>query len=744
MTIERANLDYRTMAAPAVLQEPPVYEPASDITRILGVVRRRYKLALAGAAVGAMLAVGFLSVIEPTYRSSIRILLDRERTKLLTEISGEQAPDSVDEYIATQIAVISSDIVARRVVHNLGLRWDPDARRLVLPPDTAPAQSDREARVTSEFLATAETDPAVVGVVQGTMAAYQVDKSLVIEIATSDHDPEIAQKLATAYGQAYITDQLSARFEATKNAGVWLEERINTLREQSLEASAAVERFRAENNLVSTDGRLVSDQALGSLNEQLIQARLAVTRAAAKVGVFRAAVDGNDVDEVISIVGSSTEIAENAPIRQMRSDYLQVSNRARDVTARWGEDNEQLPILTAEVERQGQMILAEARRILAGYESELRTAETEADATASAVASATGRSQADNSTLVALRSLEQRASSYNALYQDYLARYQEAVQQQTLSLTTGRLISAAEMPDLPVFPNKKVILAFLLLLGAGAGGAIGVARELLDRTFRSRSDVEQLGLDFLGYIPRSGEAVRRLRLSPFRRKRPAEAADPVTRRAAEIGEAAATLETTRIGIEIRRRGSNRVVALLSLEPSLTRASLALALAAREARTGRRVLLIDADTGGRRLSQALAREDGPTVADVSANRVPLSDAVRQIEPNLAFLAAAGGQGTAAPLAADALKLWAMDYDMVVVDLPPAGPISEARSLASAIDGFVCAVEWGQTPRHLLAGMLQASPNVEAKMVGVVVTDVNLHQQRLYDPDFARTLRRTTGT
>ena len=735
MTMERIALESRPVNAAGQFAEQPVYEPAADIMRIVGVIRRQYKLALAGALLSGILAIVFLMVIDPSYQSGIRILLDQDRTRLLTEISGEQAPPaSADEYIATQIAIINSDMVARRVIHNLGLSYDADARRLRAPDKSESSDTkQRPSRVTSEFLVLAETDPALVTAVQRAISAYQVEKSLVIEITANDPDPEIAQKLASAYGQAYLTDQLSARFEATKNAGSWLEDRIGMLREQSLEANAAIEKFRTENNLVSTDGRLISDQQLGSLNEQLVTANLAVMRASAKVDVFEAAVEKNDVKAIIGIVGSTAETTDTAPIKALRSDYLEVAGRARDVAARWGADNDQVRILQAEVVRQSGLVLDEARRILESYQSDLRTAQAEAEATAAAVASATGRSQADSSTLVTLRSLEQRSASYNALYQDYLARYQEAVQQQTLSLTTGRMISIAELPEEPVFPNAKVILPFMLLLGAGAGAALGAGRELLDRTFRSRNEVERQGLDFLGYVAGAGSRKRRgLSTSAGANE---DTVGSVAALAEQIDRSAPALETIRTGIEIRCRGSGRVVALVSLEPSLSRPALALALAKREARSGRRVLLVDADGAAHALSNLFAVDGAYSLADVLEGRVPLEEAATPISESLRFLPSEQGD-VASLIPAEKLKSWSKFFDLVIVDLPPAGPVSAARALAPSLDGYVLAIEWGKTPRYMLSALIQSSSSFESKVIGVVITDVNMNRQYLYDFDVAQ--------
>lgn len=768
MKIDRTAPGYQPANSVGGLLEPPVYEPAADIVRIVSVVRRQYKLALIGAAAGLAVALLLLAILTPSYKSSIRILLDQDRSKLLTEISGQEAPTSTEEYMATQIAVISSDIVARRVINALNLTYDPDERRLRIDEAAAQGDTDSKAsRVSVEALDATTIEPAVVYAVQKGISVYQVDKSLVVEITANDPDPVLAQKIATAYGNAYLTDQLSARFDATNRAGSWLEERLTTLRQQSVEANTAVEQFRAENNLMAADGRLLSDKQLGDLNEQLATARRDATRASAKVEVLQDAVAKNDVDAIVGIVGATTEIPDGAPIKIIRSDYLEVAQRARDVAARWGEDNPQAKILQTEVSRQAGLVMAEVKRILESYRNDLRTAEREVQSTTTALETATGRSKVDNSTLVALRSLEQRSAASNALYQEYLARYQEAVQQQTLSLTTGRLISRAEVPSVPTFPNTKVIAAIMLVLGGGIGAGAGVGRELFDRTFRSRQDVERLGLDFLGYIAdpikptlagyaaltsRFVEAASR-RFAGFSKwgrlfAKPGKAESPplpdiISKIARGIARSKVTLSTVRTGIEIRRRGASRITAMISPEANPARSAIALALAMREAASGRRVLLIDADhtTGG--ISQTVRppqRADSPRnliVAPPSPGPVPV-----QLGTGLWFLSLGTDVNAGARtnlVSPEHLKRWGMEFDIVIADLPPAGPISEARMLAPAVDAFVCVVRWGKTPRNLLPLVVQSSPSIESKLVGIVIADVAMERQHLYDTEVARAER-----
>lgn len=73
-----------------------------------------------------------------------------------------------------------------------------------------------------------------------------------------------------------------------------------------------------------------------------------------------------------------------------------------------------------------------------------------------------------------------------------------------------------------------------------------------------------------------------------------------------------------------------------------------------------------------------------------------------------------------------------YDYVIVDLPPLGPVVDARAFARLADAFVFVAEWGATPRSLVRATLQAEPQVAAKTLGVILNKTDIKQLARYAP------------
>ena len=114
-----------------------------------------------------------------------------------------------------------------------------------------------------------------------------------------------------------------------------------------------------------------------------------------------------------------------------------------------------------------------------------------------------GTANTTNENLVKLRQLQQNADTYTALYQTFLQRYQELVQQQSFPMNDARVITNASVPTFPSEP-KKVLIAFLsLVIGCVTGAGVGVLREFRERGFRTGDQVrDTFGLvRFLGVLP---------------------------------------------------------------------------------------------------------------------------------------------------------------------------------------------------------------------------------------------------
>ena len=144
--------------------------------------------------------------------------------------------------------------------------------------------------------------------------------------------------------------------------------------------------------------------------------------------------------------------------------------------------------------------------------------------------------------------------------------------------------------------------------------------------------------------------------------------------------------------------------------------------------GRRVLLIDADLRGPRLHMMLGTTSSPGLADyLQGGSDEFSIMQRGPMENLFFIPSGQKISDPAELVANGrLKLLLQRvealFDWIVIDSPPAVPVSDASVLAKACDGVLMVVRSNATPVDMARRARQEFP--DEVLVGVVLNGTNM--------------------
>src|SRR6185436_1949422 len=114
-------------------------------------------------------------------------------------------------------------------------------------------------------------------------------RTYVLDLSYTSFSPGTAAAVANAIGEAEILDQLESKYQATRRASTWLQDRVAELRVQAIAADRAVLEFKEQKNIISMGGgsgsgdRLLSDQQMADANAQLASARTSIAEAKARL-----------------------------------------------------------------------------------------------------------------------------------------------------------------------------------------------------------------------------------------------------------------------------------------------------------------------------------------------------------------------------------------------------------------------------------------------------------------------------
>ncbi|MDE2576486.1 MAG: polysaccharide biosynthesis tyrosine autokinase [Rhodospirillales bacterium] len=710
----------------ADLRAPETVSPL----RLLEVLwRRRWTFLLVAAL--AMAAAGWVILrLRPSYEARALVLVDT-RKNVLSDVQAIAAGAQADTIeVRTQVDILRSPALAEQVARRLDLPamaefgggppappppWHGLAlrlRALVGAPAPPPAPPDATARLR-------EVTAMLTG---GRVSVVNDGRSYIIGIQARAHAAELSAAIANAYAQVYLDFNRALKDRAVARANAWLDGRLAPLQAKLRIAERNVADFEAAHGLIedragaagTTRPATVLGQQLAQINTQLVLATAEQAQREAAADQIRAALAGQaDLYSVPQVLGS-------ALIQRLRGQEAEASARAANLAITQQEGSVALRGVRAELGDLHGRILDEARKIGASIESEAQTAGLRVTALQESLTRLQAKVAEQGKAEIQLRQLQSEADAARAVYMDYLNRAERSANERDIQQPDAELISLAGVPLAPAPPTTRQYLALAALAAALLGMVAALLRERMEPGFRSAEQVEaQTGLPVLGFLPQ------------VRKRARARALD-----GADFGYGEAMTHVRGMLQRASLAGHPRVVLVTSALPREGKTFFAVSLARAMARAGGRSLLVDCDlrrpsviaaaglpaapgrgprevavTGGSALDPLLRRDTISTLDILDA-----SAAVPEAADAAAFVAS----GQLAALLGEARGR----YDLVVIDAPPVLAFVDARVLSQLADTTLLLVRWRRTPRTLASSALKALRSYDARIAGVVMTQVNM--------------------
>lgn len=680
----------------------------------LAMLWRRWPLVLAVTAGCVALAIAWLAFTPTRYTAQTMLQLNTRQEQVTNFEDVMSGLGTGDAAIRTEVDMLKSRKIAQRVIENLDMLGKFSNRKslkervlgwgrfFLFPLEEKPTQSaDQAARMTraiDAFLARLEV--------------IQVPRSYSIIVRFTSTDPKIAASVANAVADAYLTSQLEDKFDATKRANTWMNNRLKQLQKSVQQAELAVRKFREENDLTQAHGVTLSEQQLSELNSQLILARTQLAEAEAKRS---AAARG---------VSTASEVLNSPLIQNLRIQETEVRRKISDLGSRYGTRHPRMQTARSELADVQGKITEETAKIRGSLDNDLATAQARVQTLQEQLDQMQNQNKLSTTAEVQLAELERQAQADRSLYQAFLARSREIAQMDFVQ-TDARVIYPAEVPLSPSHPKKAMVLMLALLAGALLGVATAIALEALDSGFRTSQQLESsTGLRVLGLL---GELPATLKdRARYVLHKPTSA----------YAEGVRSVRTALRFLDDGKDGP-RVVAITSSVPQEGKSLFSLSLAQLAATGGQKVLLIDADLRKPSLARQLVQGKAKAgLAEVLTGKASVKDVLlTDKDSGLSLIPARGDSTTAQELLggakmAELMQTFRKQYDLIVIDCPPVMAVADALTVSPLADALLFVVRWGGTPRPLVQAALRQLRGSRISVAGAVLTRVDLDQQMAY--------------
>lgn len=665
-------------------------EPAFDVMSVLGILWRRRLIILAVLAVG--IAFSFFSTTReiPLYRSASTLEVQAQEMQILRGAGIEPTSSGDAQYMGTQTALLTSRALAERVAESIDMVSDPKYVNM---------NADRETRLMQAASA-----------VQRGLRVSDVRGARIIRVGYISSMPEETARLANAVAENFIEMNMERRFNATAYAREFLEERLATTKTALEDAERGLVQYSKDQEIVdlssvggSDIGSSLDASSLVSLNAALTTAQN--DRILAEQEYLEALESPN-----------TERFVEDSTVQTLRRQRAELMEEYQTNLEIYKPEFPEMQTLARRIDTIETSIAEERQNYVTAFvsakEAAYRAARARENALSERVAELKTQVLDLRGRSIDYNILQREVDTLRTQYDALLERYKAISIISGVGSSQVSILDRAQIPFAPFQPNLRAALTRAILLSMALALGLALLVEYIDDTIKTPDDVTgKLGLRILGVIPKykSKEKITDLLNQP---KSPVSEAFSSARTAIHFST---------------MNNSTKSILLTASKPGEGKTTCAIAVASSFAAIGQRVLIIDADM--RRPSFSYDEEQSRGLSGVLSDDAYLhGQIVAGPAPNLFLLPAGEMPPNPAELLGGAkivqmIKEACDEYDLVIVDSPPAQPFSDAQSLSAICDATILVVQSGGTHRQMARRTLDRLFSSNANVIGCVLTKFN---------------------
>src|SRR5688572_3762064 len=235
------------------------------------IAKRRWSILALTVAVAVMTFL-IVSAMRPSYRSTVTLLIEQGKNKVVSIEEVYSSGMIQREYYQTQVEILKSEELARKVVQKLKLTshpdFDPRQKEATWLSRLNPFKDEKEH-------SDADILKSVVSAFKKDLQVQLVRNSQLAQMSFIAHDRELSAKVPNALAETFIESDLDSRMAMTHKAAEWLRERMGELRSKVDTAEKALQDYRDRERIVDTKGLVLSGagKQLEELTRSLVEAR---------------------------------------------------------------------------------------------------------------------------------------------------------------------------------------------------------------------------------------------------------------------------------------------------------------------------------------------------------------------------------------------------------------------------------------------------------------------------------------
>ena len=569
--------------------------------------------------------------------------------------------------------------------------------------------------------------PPSVSELLGTMSPLSIRNSLLITITVTNRDPEGAALLANRYVEQFMRFLIENVGGKNEFAVEYLRTRAEELRKETEAAETRLQDYRRKHNLVSLDNSMnIVGERLRAINTTLTTARLSRI----------------DIETLLSQIekmqkenkGTLLEIgyiSAYGNISNMKTQLADLKKQQSILGERYLERHPKMVDIANSID----VVAAQITRNIEQAIADLRTQYVKVQDTEASYLKEYHEAEKDQLRLgelsVEFKSLENQAQVAKSNYIQILDRLNQTTTSKNLENIPVKPLDRALPPGAPYTPNLREIIKTSLGLGVLIFLGVAIGLSFLDDRVKSAWDIEGfIGTHLLGIVPELADV-------PDTEKH-----SLVNSNKTSPGSEAFLSVYSAVKIQSKLDFPKSIL-VTSTIPGEGKTMISCNLAASFARHGKRVLLMDCDMRRPMLHRhfKLTNEVGLIAWFESGAKIPADPTtdpalgLTKVDENL-YLLRSGGRSKSptelleTPVFGQFIEAMKSHFDLVVVDSPPMGAVTDSLLIAERTDEVIYVCRFNRAYRKHIRLYIRQIKESKNELLGIVLNGLSARRIEYY--------------